>query len=347
MELKLPIKNLIRLNWLLSLIPSAIVCIFLLHDKAQTHVIHITIMTAIAIATIGLGNIYIIVVLAQRFEISSRKFKLYRYLLTYTASAIAYLIIWPTFVFFTNYVTSSSLLYDFILLGIGSVMVNSLIVVFHNFVLLQSEKAHADLEFSKLKTAHAEAANLLLKQQIHPHFLFNALNTVKALYRTDSRAGDSYIVHLANFLRASVFSHASKISILEEELSLLKDYLEMQKIRFGDALDCSISIPENILTSFSLPSFSLQPLLENAIKHNELTEEAPLKVYICKKNDRIIVSNNLQKKMVNVSSTNQGLANLAERYRIWSGDEVIIKEDDHTFSVSIKLLANENSNHRG
>jgi LytS/YehU family sensor histidine kinase len=201
------------------------------------------------------------------------------------------------------------------------------------------------MEFASMKTAHAEAANLLLKQQIHPHFLFNALNTVKSLYRKDPGAGDVYIVHLANFLRASVFSHASKVSKLEDELALLCDYLEMQKIRFGTALECTVDLPAAILKDHYLPSFSLQPLLENAIKHNELTEEAPLKVHISHANGWIIVCNNLQKRTRNVVSANHGLANLAERYRLWSGDQVIIKEDPHTFCVSIKLLSDAYSDH--
>lgn len=119
----------------------------------------------------------------------------------------------------------------------------------------------------------------------------------------------------------------------------------MQRIRFGEALDCTISLPEETLKSYYLPSFSLQPLLENAIKHNEFTREDPLRVQISQKDERLIISNNLQKKKMKASSTNYGLANLAERYRLWSGDEIIIRDEDNSFSVSIKLLKNEYSNH--
>jgi LytS/YehU family sensor histidine kinase len=225
-------------------------------------------------------------------------------------------------------------------------MVNTLMLVSQNFVILQTEKARADIEISYLKIAHAEAANLLLKQQIHPHFLFNALNMLKSLYRKDIEAGDTYIVHLANFLRASIFRQASKISRLDEELALLQDYLQMQQIRFGSALACTISVPTQSLKQYYLPTFSLQPLLENAIKHNELTEEMPLQIAIYQHNDRIVVRNNLQKKTVRESSTQNGLANLAERYRLLSEDQIIINEDPHFFSISIKLLTNENSDHR-
>jgi two-component system LytT family sensor kinase len=350
MELKLPVWSLTRLNWLLSIVVSAIVCIFLIQGEAQLNIILVTVITQVNIALLGRVNILILVGLAKRFGMKSGKFKAYRYLLSYSISAVIYLIVWPLSVLYfgdERQFAVEGLVGRFVILIMGSALANTLIVVLHNFVILLHEKAHSDLELSNLKTAHAEAANLLLKQQIHPHFLFNALNTVKALYRNNASAGDEYIVHLANFLRASVFNHAAKVSTLDEELALLKDYLEMQKIRFGAALNCTITVPPDALKNYYLPTFSLQPLLENAIKHNELTEEAPLHVSVLKEEDRIIVRNNLQKKTIHAFSANHGLANLTERYRLWSGDEVIIREEQATFSVSLKLLTNENSNHRG
>jgi len=302
-------------------------------------------MTALALGLTGFANIGVLIILAHKFDVRTKAFTRYRYVFTYFSSAAIYLLLSPVF----NHISNKNYPYPFFLsmFFVSSAIVNSLIILLQNFVMLQNNKARADLELSNLKTAHAEAANLLLKQQIHPHFLFNALNTLKALYRKDAAAGDTYIVHLANFLRASVFSHAAKVSSLEDELAFLRDYLEMQKMRFGAALDCTIDLPEEIMKDYYLPSFSLQPLLENAIKHNELTQQAPLMVHIYYLEERIIVKNNLQKKNMNVSSANHGLANLAERYRLWSGDEVIIKEDTNTFLVSIKLLTDEYSDHRG
>lgn len=337
MNSKLPIGNLHRMNLLLSVVISAIVCVFLVLGEAQLNAFFITAMTAINIAVIGYGNVFVLIVLARRFEINSRRFKSYRYLLSYTISALIYLITWPLSASLsgdpTQYVVSR-----FLVLILGSALANSLIVILDNFIILMNEKNHADLELAKFKTANAEAVNLLLRQQIHPHFLFNALSTVKALYRNDSRAGDAYIIHLANFLRASVFYHTAKVSKLEAELNLLKDYLEMQKIRFGSALNCTIKIADEDTQNYNLPTFSLQPLLENAIKHNELTEKSPLHVLISRQEDRIVVENNLQKKTLSTLSSGQGLANLVERYRLLSGDEVIIREENKTFLVSIKLL---------
>lgn len=332
---------------MVALLMSGIVFLIQLHNKSGDQIMLYTGMTAFTVTSIAYFNIYMLVVLAKRFELNSYRFKLYRYLSTFLASAFVYLVIWPVVIFkFTNGVW---VYHDWLLVvtfTAGSVLLNALLLMLHNTVLLYTVKVHADLEYSRLQASHAEAANLLLKQQIHPHFLFNALNTVKALYHTDLESGDTYLVHLARFLRASVYTHTAKVSRLDHELMILDDYLQMQKIRFGAALQCKIDLPEQSLTNLYLPSFSLQPLLENAIKHNELTEQCPLYVTIDQQKDRVVIGNNLQRKSIKTDSTNSGLANLAERYRLLSGDEVHIEEKENKFLVSIKLLPDEHSNHR-
>lgn len=79
-----------------------------------------------------------------------------------------------------------------------------MIVITHNIVILRHEKTNTDLENSMLKVANLESANLLLKQQIHPYFLFNTLSMLKSLYKTDAQAGEAYLTHLVSFLGASL-----------------------------------------------------------------------------------------------------------------------------------------------
>jgi len=343
----LPIKSLVRLNLLLSVVIGGTVFLFLHLDLYQHYSFLFAGMTSSIFALIGFANIGILIILSKRDGVNPKKFNQYRYFFTYLFSATAYFSLWPVFAAYSDRRYSMfdpDLVATFL---ISSILVNTLIIISQNFVLLQHEKTRADAELSSLKMAHSEATNLLLTQQIHPHFLFNALNMLKSLYRRDHDAGDSYMVHLANFLRASISINASGVSKLDEELTLLRDYLEMQKIRFGAALVCTIDVPEDSLRNFYMPTFSLQPLLENALKHNELTEEMPLTVMIYQEGDRIIVSNTLRKKKQRESSTNKGLANLRERYRLLSSDEIIIDECQELFLVSLKLLTNEYSDHRG
>jgi two-component system LytT family sensor kinase len=345
MEENLPVKRLNRLTWLLSVIIGIVFYLVISHHDTEAHIYAYTLLTMSGIVMVGYADVGIMIILVTRRSFRSKKFSLYRWLLTYPASVIIYLLLWPLFAYLANDKWSfRDVALFFAFVGSG-IVINTMIIILHNSVLLYEDKLHSELELSRLKAANAEAMNLVLKQQIQPHFLFNALNTLKALYHKDTQTADTYIVHMANFLRASIFHHTSNISKLEDEVLLLYDYLEMQRIRFGTALDCTITLPEETLKNYCLPSFSLQPLLENAIKHNNFTQEDPLKVTISQKDDWLVISNNIHKKKIKVASTNYGLANLAERYRLWSGDEIMIREEENSFSVSIKLLKNEYSNH--
>lgn len=260
----------------------------------------------------------------------------------YTISYIFSISVFITVVLTYNYLFQQPIdLIEIINLIVVSIFVNTLIVAFHNYIALQDAKVNAEMENSQLKVANAEAANQLLRQQIHPHFFFNALNILKSLYKLDPLAAEEYLVCLSDFIRTSVSSNNIKIIPLKDELKLCEDYLGMQKIRFGEALICSVSIAEDTLESGFVPSFSIQPLLENAIKHNELTKASPLHIFIKQDCDRIKVSNNLKPKNTTETSSGIGLANLSERYRILSNDELIIENEGTAFSVSIKILNKE------
>lgn len=227
-------------------------------------------------------------------------------------------------------------------------IVFTVVYYFHNFILLLFVKARTEAEISELKAANFESANQLLRQQIQPHFLFNALNVLKSLIRKYPGTAEEYLIRLSDFLRASLTVGKADIATVTEELKLCEDYMEMQKIRFGNALEYTVSIEESDANrSNYLPFFSLQPLLENAIKHNQLTDGAPLKIEVKSDGEWVQVINNLQPKNFVEGSTGNGLYNLKERYRILSGDEVHIEMTSATFSVRIKILGNEYRRNRG
>jgi two-component system LytT family sensor kinase len=345
MQDQLPVKRLNRLSWLLSIIIGIIFFFIILHNDSDIHVYAYTALTMLGILLVGYSDVGLMMILVARFPLRSKKFKQYRAVLSYAVSILIYLLLRPVFAQLSNRNWSFWDL-SIILAFVGSgVVINTMIIIMHDSVFLYEHKLQSELELSMLKAANAEAMNLVLKQQVQPHFLFNALNTLKALYHKDTQTADTYIVHMANFLRASIAHHSSNISSLEDEVNLLHDYLAMQHINYGTALVCTINLPESTLKEFFLPSFSLQPLLENAIKHNSFTQEDPMTVDVSLQGDWLVVTNNLKKKKIKPASTNYGLANLAERYRLWSGDKIIVSEDKHTFSVSIKLLTNEYSDH--
>lgn len=235
----------------------------------------------------------------------------------------------------------------YIYLPLQAMLMNAVVMVWHNYLIAQNAKVQIELENSRLNTVSAEAAYQLLRQQIHPHFLFNALSTLKSLIRKYPDLAEDYLVRLSDFLRASISSGGRRAVPLTIELKLCNDYLEMQKIRLGNALQVHLDLPEAEQEYRLLPVFSLQPLLENAIKHNELTEEFPLHIKIFIREEWITVENNIRMKHIDEQSTGSGLASLAERYKLLSGDDIVIRNNGAHFSVSLKTLQDEDRNHRG
>lgn len=282
---------------------------------------------------------------AQKYPNNRFQFRLWRYTLSYSAGIVTYLALWPLFAHLAhlpNHLHNYKLFLAFT--AIASVL-TTIILFLHDFVLFRYHKTQTELENSRLQLRTTQAENLLLKQQIHPHFLFNSLNTLKALYKKDTALGEVYLLQLADFLRSAVSHHNSQSTTLEEELRFCKNYMEMQKIRFDKALHWELEIQDVKMLRGFVPCFSLQPLLENAIKHNIFTKESPLILRIKQEGDLISVSNATNLRNAGENSIKSGLVNLAERYQLLSGEEIIIKNDGVTFSVSFKIMSHENRNY--
>lgn len=221
----------------------------------------------------------------------------------------------------------------------ATLVVFSFIFLIQNFVLHQYEKSRIQLELLELKASNSEAVNQLLQQQIQPHFLFNALNILKSLIRKDAKSAEAYLLRLSDFLRVSISNNKTGVATIEDELKVCNDYMEMQRIRFGDALQYKVDIkPNDLVLEKKLPFFSLQPLLENAIKHNELTNDNPLYIKIEREGNYIKVSNNIQIKKYLEISTGNGHNMLKERYKILDGEAPIIKTEGQIYSVSLQIL---------
>jgi LytS/YehU family sensor histidine kinase len=115
---------------------------------------------------------------------------------------------------------------------------------------------------SRLREAQLD----LLRAQLRPHFLFNALNTISELVHEDPERADAMLGHLSALLRASIDAGDRQIAPLDEEIQLVEHYLAIQRVRFGDRLTVHLDVPEDCRLA-SVPHLVLQPLVENAIVH--------------------------------------------------------------------------------
>jgi LytS/YehU family sensor histidine kinase len=136
--------------------------------------------------------------------------------------------------------------------------------------------------FSELHEARmqAEKAQLeMLRYQLNPHFLFNTLNSVHTLIGENSTQAQEMIHSLADFCRASLYRRGEEFSRVRQELELVKNYLEIEKVRWGEELQFSVHCPEAMLDE-GIPAFLFQPLVENAVKYGQLSDSSPLQVRV-------------------------------------------------------------------
>ncbi|MDP3002625.1 MAG: histidine kinase [Bacteroidales bacterium] len=188
----------------------------------------------------------------------------------------------------------------------------------------------------KLREENLIFQNETLKNQVNPHFLFNSLNTLSALVNTQPDVAEEFINRLSSIYRY-ILENSSKDRVpLGVELSFIRDYFFLHKIRDDGKIQLEVKVNETD-NSEILP-VSLQILVENAIKHNKATRESPLKISIYIENKHVIVKNNLQKMAVQLKSTKIGLKNLAQRVRLMTGKVLIIEETNTDFIVKIPLL---------
>lgn len=193
------------------------------------------------------------------------------------------------------------------------------------------------LEVEKYKTENAQAQLQNLKDQVNPHFLFNNLSVLSSLvYQNQDKAVD-FINQLSKVYRYILDSKNNELVTLEDELTFLKSYMYLLKIRFDESLHFELNIDETLNRHY-LPPMSLQMLVENAIKHNEVSAEFPLHVTITSSLNNMIVSNNLQKRKLSEESTKTGLKNIEARYKYFTDQPISIEESDHSFTVSIPLI---------
>ncbi|MDR3695107.1 MAG: histidine kinase [Mucilaginibacter sp.] len=203
-------------------------------------------------------------------------------------------------------------------------------------ILLMRVSRQKDKENSQLKTAYLEAELGLLKEQLNPHFLFNSLSSLSGIVREDPEMAQHFINHLSKIFRYALAAQHDHLVSITEELTMIKSYEQLLKMRFEKAFLLETNIEKHYL-HHSIPHLSLQPLLENAAKHNSASIKKPLKVYIYIEDDYLVVKNDLQEIAEPENSTGIGLANLNSRFRILMHKDIEIEKTKDSFIVKLPL----------
>ncbi|MGM0579670.1 MAG: sensor histidine kinase [Bacteroidota bacterium] len=255
----------------------------------------------------------------------------YSFVVSYFISVIGYLIMIPEITLDNiNWVS----MMDETIFPIGIALV--LISIFTARSWLY-EWRNAAIEAEQLRTEKIAGQYQSLKNQLNPHFLFNSLNVLTNLVYENADKSASFIQQLSKIYRYVLDVQQEELVSLADEISFAHNYLSLQKLRFEENLMYEI-VTDNIV-DFHLPPLSLQLLLENAIKHNIVSMEHPLKIKIYQKEDVLIVSNNFQpKNPKEIESNGIGLENIKRRYELMSDKKPEIINTETEFSVKLPLL---------
>lgn len=195
------------------------------------------------------------------------------------------------------------------------------------------------LQNQMLKTENIRAEFEILKQQISPHFLFNSLSSLRSMIRTSNSNAEEFVIKLSDIYRLLLANKERDTITLKEELEFVKDYSFLLFARYENMLFIEFDIPDKLL-GMQIPTFTLQLLLENCVKHNIVSKEKPLHIRVCNSAlDILSVENNFQQKIVSGEESGHGLQNLMKRYDLLGvSDGVQTFSDESIFRVEIKLF---------
>ncbi len=191
----------------------------------------------------------------------------------------------------------------------------------------------------KLKNESLSSKFESLKNQINPHFLFNSLNALSSLVHADQDKATQFIQKLSDVYRYVLDHQYDEVVPAKIEVEFAKSYVYLHKIRFGENLQVNFNGINSLKREMTIPPLSLQMLVENCIKHNEISKDFPLTIDISSDDDYLVVKNNLNPlESPKRDSNGVGLGNIINRYSYLSDHEVMIDQTENQFSVSIPLL---------
>lgn len=225
----------------------------------------------------------------------------------------------------------------FLYFSMGTALVSIIITGFFNgrqFLIFWKE---AELDAEKLRSEVMKNQYDNLKNQVNPHFLFNSFNTLNTLIYEDRDLAARYTKTLSEVYRYILEAGKDKWVSLKKELDFCRSYAFLHKIRLGENL--SLKIDEVTNDNIKVIPCSIQMLIENVIKHNEISDEKPLEIRIRIGEDKIWVENRKQLKNMAQRGTGTGLENITNQYRILLNKDIVVENENDSFKVGLPLAS--------
>lgn len=224
---------------------------------------------------------------------------------------------------------------DFYYIGfIISVVVTTIFYAIYYYKNKQDKK----ITEQKIIAGTASAKFDALKNQLDPHFLFNSLNVLTGLIEENPEAATRFTTSLSKVYRYVLEQKNKELVTLEEELKFAKLYMSLLTVRFEDSI--ILTLPDHLEDpEAKVVPLSLQLILENAVKHNQVMSSKKLYIKISEENGSLVVTNNYQPKQVLKESTGVGLRNIRDRYELLTNRPVQVNSNGKNFSIAIPILS--------
>ncbi|GAB3168275.1 histidine kinase [Telluribacter humicola] len=219
---------------------------------------------------------------------------------------------------------------------------SALVVGGHEVIYSFYELRRIDKEKEELKKAHLQSQLDSLKSQVNPHFLFNSLSSLQSLIATSPERAEQFVEELSTVYRYLLQSNQDELVTLRQELTFINSYFHLLKTRYGTGIQLNIRVEEMAL-DYLLPSLTLQLLLENAVKHNVISPRRPLIIeftthHVVGEMMQMQVSNNLQRKVQTVASSQMGLNNIMTKFRLLNQPDIAVTDSDGFFTIIFPLI---------
>ena len=221
---------------------------------------------------------------------------------------------------------------------LATVISVGIIVHTYETVYLIGQRRRDRGEYEKLQRAKARAELAALAAQVDPHFVFNSLNTLVELTEEDPERATEFTLTLAEVYRYIVAHRSCELVPVIDEMGFLKKYYSLLYLRFGKGLRLDLPALSPQQQHCLIPPASLQLLLENAVKHNQFSEDSPLRMGVEVRERAIVFWNERRGKKVPATGAQTGLKNLDERSQLASGRGIEIQDDGGKFVVVVPLV---------
>jgi sensor histidine kinase YesM len=263
-----------------------------------------------------------------------------RLLIRYSIGIIISFVITLVFLFFWNRLFHNSIYtyHTIAKLQVIIILVTMQISSIYEIAYLNNERESDIVKMERTEKSKIQAELDVLKSQIDPHFIFNSLNTLSYLISQDQESAKRFNDTLAKVYRYILIKKEKDLVQLKEEIEFAMNFFYLLKIRYQQGLVMKIEINNIISENYLLPPLSIQILIENAIKHNHFTEKSPLKIEIKVVEEHVTVTNNRHIKLFEIQSSQIGLKNLSERYKLITNSVISVTDNKDYFRVTLPIL---------